>query len=293
MIRLAIIRNPRSTRNWGRKPRYDCAEPQSPEELPPMLEAMRAGGVELLVIDGGDGTVRDVVTELAAMGWGVRLAVVPSGKINLIAGDVGTRLDRIVGTAGLGWDGFSIERRPLIRLDRAGFRPAFGMFLGACAFTAGWRLANNHLHPRGVVSGPAIAAALAMTLMKDRRKLAQSMSISVDDGEPVAGSHFLVLATTLEKLALGLWPFWPDANAGGVHWLDIQAPPRGLLAALPALARGKPTARMLDSGYRGGNARTMALRTDAPVILDGEAFHAGPDGLITLSAGPMIEFARP
>jgi diacylglycerol kinase family enzyme len=293
MIRLAIIRNPRSARNLGRRSRYDCAEPTSPQELARMLEAMRVAGVDLLVIDGGDGTVRDVLTELAAMAWGPRLAVVPSGKINLIAGDVGARLDHVVGAAEFGWGGFSVERRPLIRLERAGQRPAFGMFLGACAFTAGWQLANNHLHPRGVVSGPAIAAALAMTLMRDRRKLAQTMSIAVDDCQLKTDSHFLLLVTTLERLALGLWPFWPDGNAGGLHWLEIEAPPRRLLASLHALARGKPSRRMLESGYHGGDAQRIVLRTEAPVILDGEAFHAGPDGQITLSSGPVMEFARP
>ncbi|HSV28139.1 MAG TPA: diacylglycerol kinase family protein [Candidatus Omnitrophota bacterium] len=297
MIRLAVIRNPMSRRNQGRPgPGLPFVhQPASPAELAATLARLRDDDTELLAVDGGDGTVREVVTGLVALRWGPRLAILPSGKINLVAGDVGARgLGDIVAAAEDGWDGFAIERRQLLRLDRTGAPPTFGMFLGAAAFTAGWRLANRHLHPRGITSGAAVAAALALTLAGSPGRLSKGVDMEVAiDGHPApAGRRFLVLATTLDRLALGLWPFWEE-GVGGLHVLDIAAPPRRLFAALPALARGRPRPWMREAGYRSGNATSMTIRSDAPVILDGEPFEPGPDRVFRLSAGPVMEFAHP
>src|SRR3546814_8231468 len=59
------------------------------------LERFAAEGVDLLVVDGGDGTVRDVISAApAAFGDRMpRMAILPSGKTNALALDLGVPLD--------------------------------------------------------------------------------------------------------------------------------------------------------------------------------------------------------
>lgn len=309
IIRAGVIRNPGSARNArtraslsgdARALGLDYAEPATIEELSQVLDHYLDREVSLLAVDGGDGTVREVMTQLLSRPSPppLRLAIMPAGKINLIARDVGWEsagpgaLARLALAARHGGDGLRLERRAALRLDRQHVSPLYGMFLGAGAFTAAWRLANDELHPRGVLSAPAVAAAFALTLAQTLRHdgadllAGEKMALDGEDG-----SRFLFLCTTLEKLMMGVWPFWE--RGGGMHYLRVDAPPKRLRRAMLPLLRGRPQPWMPASGYGSGRAGRLEIRLGAPVILDGEAFAPGADGRILLSPGPQLEFLRP
>lgn len=296
-MRLGVIRNPLSRRNAaGGRPALPLptAEPRGIAALHHALAAFRADGVHTVAIDGGDGTVREVMTALVALDWRPRLVILPAGKINLIAGDVGCARPCADHLARLAGGPARTRRRRLLRLDHGG-GTSFGMLLGAAGFRLAWEMANRHLHPHGLASRAAVAAALAWSLAgAGRGALAEGepMRVSLGQDAPVAGNRFLLLATTLDRLMLGLWPFW-DSGGTGLRLLDVAAPPRRLLAALPALVRGRPAPWMAAAGYRSGRAEQVELEMRGPAILDGEPFFPGADGRLTLSLGPEMEFLRP
>src|SRR5688500_19870745 len=107
--RIALISNPKSTGNIAQLPliRAFCAEHPNifhyeVEEADQIGEAMRTiARIEpaVLAINGGDGTVQAVLTELhngGHFGAGAPpVAVLPSGKTNLIALDLGARGDPV------------------------------------------------------------------------------------------------------------------------------------------------------------------------------------------------------
>ena len=103
--------------------------------------------------------------------------------------------------------------------------------------------------------------------------------------------RFLLLATTLDRLMLGLRPFWGDGR-GAVRWLDVQAPPRRLAAALWAGGRGRPEPWMAAAGYNSGRAERLRVAMDEPFVLDGEVFEPGPGGVL-LSAPDRVAFVSP
>mgnify|MGYP000872868426 CR=1 FL=1 len=309
-IPFAVIRNPRSGGNRGADGRahviaralgMTLAEPDTPAALDTALRRFRADGVGLLGIDGGDGTVREVASALSRMAWTPRLAVVPSGRINLIARDVGLRrggeagLRQVAVLARERGEAIRVERRRLLRLDRAGKPPLFGMFAGAAAFTDACRVTNTHIHPRGLGGQAAIAAGIAAALARaaaGRGTDGLPMRVAVDAAAPIDGRRFLLLATTLDRLPLGLWPFWAE-GAGAVHLLDVAAPPRALPRALLPLMVGWKRPWMSGAGYRSRDADAVELELSEPLVLDGEEFPPGADGRIRLSAGPEMEFVRP
>lgn len=297
-MRIGLIRNPRAYRNVAARrpaPALPTAEPRDVAELHRALMGFRADDVRLLAVDGGDGTLREVMTALVALDWSPRLAVVPSGKVNLIARDVGFVRPRADYLARLAGGPAQLCRRRLLRLDHGG-GTSYGMLLGGAGFRLAWETANRRLHPHGLVSRGAVAAALTLALVQAMAggtvAAGEPMRIRLDEGEPVVGNRFLLLATTLERLMLGLWPFWGTGTAG-LHLLDVAAPPHRLPAALPRLARGRPAPWMEAAGYRSARVGRVELQVAAPVILDGEPFFPAADGRLVLSLGPEMAFVRP
>jgi len=310
--RIGIVTNPLSRAlRQGRHPLGAAAAglpraaPATPGALRDALSAFAADGVDLLAVQGGDGTLREVLTALPhAFGdTPPAIALLATGNTNLAA--------RVLGGAGPGEAGLAALRRaaedgrlrprpvPVLEVARPGLDapPMRGFLLGAGAFTAAKRLADGRLHRGGIHEGLAVLLALAGTAARALAqrghplRLGSEMALSVDGGEARAGRRFLVLATPLDRLMLGLWPFW-ERGEGPLRWLDVAAPPQRLAAALLAARRGRPRPWMPEAGYASGRARQVALRLDVPFVLDGELFEPGPEGLL-LSAAATVPFVAP
>ncbi|MGI9507500.1 MAG: diacylglycerol/lipid kinase family protein, partial [Geminicoccaceae bacterium] len=149
MQRLAVISNPRSQRNRqgalaAVKHVVDghahvCHEELSDfAELGAIIERSVADGVEVIAVNGGDGTVQAVLTELGRRdlnGSAPKLAVLAGGMTNVIAKDVGIDgppekgLRRLLVSLTSGSQACAAATRPLIGLAlRPDEPPVYGMF---------------------------------------------------------------------------------------------------------------------------------------------------------------------
>lgn len=257
-----------------------------------------------MVIDGGDGTVREVMTALAGV-FGANqpaLAVMPSGNTNLIVGDTG---GIPVGRAGLEHLLHALAgERPLREIWRpaldvtwpdAPARRVRGMLFGAAAFTHGVALANQSLSPIGIHHRSAVALSVAVMLRRAlfggfRRHLlaGEEMVVRTDGGREVGGRHFLVMVTPLDRLVFGLWPF-AETGDGPLHWLDVTAPPRHLLRVAAAALHGRTPRRLAEYGHGSGRTTEVVLRSAHPFVVDGDRFE--PNGAdVRLSASPPLRF---
>ena len=314
--RAAIIGNPLSRAGRESRARFGAsaaglprAEPASRGELRDALRGFAARGVDLLAVQGGDGTLREVLTALPdAFGDDPpEIAVLAAGKTNLAA--------RVLGSAGMGEAALTrlldaaergtLKRRllPVLEVSRPGLDvvesapPLRGLLFGAAAFTEGKLLAERRLHRHSVHDAAAVALALAGIALRtglDRGHALRAgvpMAVAPDDRPKREGRRFLLLATTLDRLMLGLRPFWGEGR-GAVRWLDVLAPPRRLAAALWAGARGRPRSWMPAAGYLSGRAERLRIALDGPFVLDGEVFEPGPGGLL-LSAPDRVAFVSP
>ena len=314
MTRLAIISNPLSDGNSGRKgipvnadravtrPDTLFAAPAALDELPAVLHGFAEAGVEMLAIDGGDGTVRDVVSLLPwtfGDAWPT-LAILPSGKTNVIARDVGGFGH---GAAGMAHLFARLDNKPIRFAERPCLdvswtddghqHTALGFVLGAGVYSYATQMAGTWSHDRGVKQGRAVALVIARLLAKWRRGDAREgiadLSVTPENEIPAPPEpHFLALTTSLDRLMLGLWPFPKDGD-GGLHWLAMTAPPQHLIRDLWRAWRGKVT---LGEGIRGGRAETLELRLSEPFVLDGELYHPGADGVV-VRTGPTLRFLAP
>lgn len=264
-------------------------------------------GVTDLVIDGGDGTVIAAISAALQAGTFAvppRFIVVPSGTTNLIAERIGTRgprnsvIDRLLAATTNSLEAQTLSHAPM-QVDRGeGLPRLHGFLLGAAAFRTGTLLTQRSLGNLGFVRNAAIAAGIAASAWRaawgaDRKAFLAGEPLAVDvDGRRLPGERqFLVLVSTLDRLTMGLRPFWGD-GAGPLRWLSIVAPPRDLLKALPRVLLGRPGAWMQDAGYRSGRVAKLHLSTTQPFVLDGEIVVPGRTGQVEISPGPLLRFLR-
>ena len=105
MSRLGVISNPVSDGNRGHPaiagfaashPELIFAAPPAVAALPDVLADFARRGVDVLGVDGGDGTLRDVLTALPRgydANWPA-IAMLPSGKTKLVAFGVSQKAAR-------------------------------------------------------------------------------------------------------------------------------------------------------------------------------------------------------
>src|SRR3546814_1472026 len=135
------------------------------------------GSRRVVAINGGDGTGQAALTELYSGGhFGGSpppVAVLPNGKTNLIALDLGAEgdpikaLERVVELVESGRIEDHVIERQLIALDRGGARPVLGMFLGAAYLAAVMLYCRHRIYPLGLPN--AISHFLAAIDLKSTR----------------------------------------------------------------------------------------------------------------------------
>lgn len=301
--RIGVIHNVRARRNIARHPPLvvagcEHAMPRSHAELHDVLGSFAAREIDTLIIDGGDGTVRDVMSAAprhfpAAL---PRLAIVPSGKTNALALDLGiparwTPEDAVRAIA----EGHVRERAP-IEVARHGAVHADlrGFIFGAGAFARATTLAQT-THRFGAFNGLAvglsIAAAIGQTLLggwDNSWRRGEWMLVARNGGGAIDGAQYMVLASTLRQMPLGIKPF--GAAREGLKMLRVEAAPRRVVAALPALLGGGSRDWLREAGYHREEATRIDLSLDGGFVLDGETFSGGD---LTLREGAPVRFVVP
>ncbi|MFV0625286.1 diacylglycerol/lipid kinase family protein [Sphingomonas sp. ac-8] len=306
--RTGIISNSRSHRNRTRGTESVTAPADTadlfyrgPRTLPALAQTLREfrdAGIELLVVDGGDGTVRDVLTCAHGIFAGKlpRIAVVPSGKTNALALDLGLPADWSVQDAlEASVHGRTAARSPVEILRGDAVQPELcGFLFGAGAFVRATELAQR-THTAGAFNSFAVGLSLfwgiAQTLFGGHAndwRAGAPMRLQLDDATPAERNFYILFSSTLERLPLKLKPFGPVR--AGLKVLAVDAPPKHLARAVPALLRGSQAAWLETAGYRRHDVGAFTLTLDGGFILDGELYEGGT---LTVRQGTPLQFVTP
>jgi hypothetical protein len=228
--RIGLLSNPKSTGNIAQLSRIRayCAdlpdifhyEVEHVEQIGDALRSIARVRPKMLVINGGDGTVQASLTEICNGGhFGDKpppMAVLPSGKTNLIALDLGIQgdpvatLERLVELA-QGDLSEHIVARELIALRKDGSeRPVIGMFLGGAGLADTMLYCRHKIYPLGLpnaISHVLTAVAVLFQLLFGLRASflppkAAPLQVSTGRAESLTGRFTLLIVTTLEKLLL-------------------------------------------------------------------------------------------
>ncbi len=320
--RIALLSNPKSTGNLAQLPRIReyCADHPDifhyeVEHAHQIGEAMRTIArvrPKVLAINGGDGTVQAALTELYNGGhFGDSpppVAVLPSGKTNLIALDLGARgdpietLEKLIALAQSDLAPYTVAREMIaLRHGVPGKdqRPVIGMFLGGAGLADTMLYCRDKIYPLGLPNGLAHAITAVALLLKIFFKAKasflppdfQPMAVSVrEHGESLTGRFSLLAVTTLEKLLLS--GELGGGRAGALKLLAIEEKPSSLIRAFAASLRGKlGTTKVRGVHFEQADEITIEAEY-SPVILDGETFRVEPGRPINLRPALPLSFVR-
>lgn len=317
MACVALLSNPRSTGNRALLPRVRayCArhpdvfhyEVEEFDQIPDAMRTIARVSPKVIVINGGDGSVQAALTELhGGKYFGETpppVAVLPNGKTNLIALDLGAQgdpleaLERIVALAQSDLAPHIVQRELIALSDGHDSRPVLGMFLGGAGLADSILFCRDKVYPLGLPNGlshvlTAMAVIVSVILGIRTAFLPPRPSpvrVSLKRGGQFSGRYTLLIVTTLERLLLG-----SRTEKGGGH-LKLMAVEQGfgtLFMAVMASIRGRLGPNRLKGVHieQGDEIEIEGERSN--IILDGELFQTSAGNPIVLRTTAPVPFLR-
>ena len=307
---IGIVTNPNSRRN-RRNPeqlrrlgyilgqeadRHEMT--QQPEDIRRVAEHFRSKGVEVLALNGGDGTNHVTLTTFIDV-YGDEplplIAFLRGGTMNTISNAVG-----IKGTPGRillevsekyhTGQAFEVKERDILRVDYDGHHH-YGFIFGN-GLIANYLDAYYDTPSRG---GPVAAFSVLMQGIGSalvggpfaKRLFQPFRALVTVDGEPwTDGESCAVVAATIEQIGLGFRPFIRcREKPGAFHLLAVKTSALGFGLQLPRIRLGMPVDPALVPSIV---AHEAVFTADTPIsfTIDGDMHRAvGP---LRLSAGPRL-----
>lgn len=281
---------------------------QTPEEVAAAVVDCAGRHVDVIAVNGGDGTIQAVLTALLhrqVFEHMPLLALLRSGTDSVIPADVGLRGTREKGLRKLlNWtrarDGSNvIVKRSIMRVQPAPDQePRYGMIFGAAIVYQATQFCHRRIHSLGLRGGLAPGLTMArflLAVLSKNRKYVRPVPITIelDHNQPQQHDYLVVVISTLERLFLGIDPFW-GAGTGPLRFSAVAARPKHLLRAMPALMRGRTHRHATpQNGYYSKNAEKIELTMDTQFTLDGQIYKPDPQlGPVVVENGGQASFLR-
>jgi diacylglycerol kinase (ATP) len=135
-----------------------------------------------------------------------------------------------------------------------------------------------------------VGSLFARHLLRRGPLTPDSIRVRFDDEGPITGEFLVLFVTTLDKMALGMRPFWDDRPAP-LRFTSVDFAHQHLLRAVPSFLRGKPNGVLKpENGYSSRNAHCIELELETGCMLDGEVVEPQPGTPIRLTAEQSVQF---
>jgi diacylglycerol kinase family enzyme len=319
-VRIGLLNNLRAGRNDAqvgrllrflkRHPEVAHVETESAGAVPEALAELFSHEIDVLVVNGGDGTLQHALTEILGSdefrGQVPMIAPLKGGRTNMTAGDLGTHRDATRGLANLinAAKGGELEKRIVKRqVLRVQYGPRrdvlYGMFFGVGMIHRAIELTHrlfDRKGTQGAVGATLVTANLIAraALLKDRDGVLSPDKVQVMlDGELVDGGEYsLMISSTLHRLFSGMRPFW-GTGSGGVRFTSVRTGAHQLGRAAPGILAGRPGPVVREqNGYLSRNAKRVELRLDCGFTVDGELVAPDPGRIVSVTADDTVRFVR-
>lgn len=307
------MNNPRARRNLARpgiarrlRERLadggEVLDASTPDELARAVERFRAARIDVLGVNGGDGTGHCVLTAFVrAYGQEPlpRLLLLRGGAMNTIARGSGVRggperiLREVLARVRQGAP-LRTRERDLLRITADDREPIYGFIFGT-----GIVVAFLEAYYRMALPSPAAAAILmaraagsALVNGEFARSIARRefLRVATDGDEWPDGSYLALVAGSTPDIGFGFKPFARcDEQPGFFHAVGIVGSLPELALAVPRLRRGAPWRRRVAQDEL---ARKLVVQAErSRFTVDGDLYAS--ERRVTVETGPGVEIIVP
>lgn len=262
----------------------------SAHELDAVLKGFAKQPIDILAINGGDGTFDAVISCALNQRYFTTMPAIvllPGGTANMLVGDIGTRgsLPKLVKRLCERPHAYLSQRsscqRDLLRVHaHPNAQPTYGMCFSAGIITQGIAYAQQHIHALGIKEmGPILATARVFWgLMRKEPRFSRPISVAlkIDHGTwSATDTNTVVVISSLQRLLFGLTPFWGQGN-GRLQLMRVRHGARYWFRVFLSWLLWRRNSRHLTqkNGYYSCNADCIELRFDGDFSMDGECYQA-------------------
>ena len=232
-----------------------------------MAEKAAVSGADLVIVCGGDGTVREVCAELA--GTGIPVGIIPAGTGNLLARnlDVPLYLRSAIDVALNGQD----RAIDLVKVGGDGMEDTHFMVMAGMGFDAAIMEGVNEEIKKKIGWVAYVISGLRSLMFPAIR-----IEVQIDDEEPTVHRARTVLVGNVGFLQAGM-PLLPDAAIDDGVLDVVILHPKKFLSWIPlavrVLAKSATVDELIDR--RTGARVRIKASTDTPRQLDGDSIGLG------------------
>ncbi len=308
-MRAALISNPHSARNRRHLGDIDAQLrgrvihriTQDMGDLSRIVAELADAGVDFIGINGGDGTVHQVLTHMQAIGalaTPPRLALLPGGSTNMTSRDInGLTLSLPQGVSAFlrAVDGnAAVTQRKAIRIARGSSPAQIGFCFGMGAIIRGIEFCHERIFSLGIrrewASGAALVRA-AWGIARREAVFSEGIDLTASwDNESRQGRSSIFLVSTLDHLFLGIRPFWGTGSGTlSSTWVDENA--HRFFRTLPALLRGDADRLHEEDGYTSRRAESVEVSGGAQYTIDGDIY-ANDFGHLRIDSTVALDIAK-
>lgn len=251
---------------------------KSTADLSRLFKDSASTGLQHLIIEGGDGTVRTVLSALLNTYDKTQMlpaiSILPRGTTNQIARNLGVKKPADLTAVFNGK--FQSISVPMVKIKSKALETQYGFLFSTGALPHVSRFTQDKINSKGVGGGTAVVGAVLKAVTSDKAalmppnkhrlkgKTSHKVQTIINHNGPVLGT----LMTTLPTLMMGLDPFWGEEDAPlRVTWAEAESAKLGRTVA--GVWAGRKRNRAVD-GYHSHNVNKLSLRTKAPATLDGD-----------------------
>ena len=307
------MNNPTSRRN-RRRPRTvrrlraalgddgEVRDASTPDELARALDAFRKEDVDLLGVNGGDGTIHYVLTA-AIRAWGgarlPRLLLLPGGAMNTVARGTGVHggperaLREVLIRRRHGFPLRTVER-DLLRVSADRAPPSYGFIFGTGSIVsfleAYYATGRPSPATAALLVGRGVASALVNGRFAGALTRRERLRVSTDGDDWPDGSYLALAAASTPDVGFGFLAFARCLEQPGFfHVVGVTGSLPQLALSVPRIRRGAPWRRRLAQDEV---SRALLLEGDAPrFTVDGDLY--GAERAISVETGPAVEIVVP
>jgi diacylglycerol kinase family enzyme len=310
---IGIVNNPRSQRNRrdpaiARRLREqlgddgEVLDASTPEELGRAVERFRAARMDVLGVNGGDGTGHYVLTAFARAYGDERLPpilLLRGGAMNTVAHGHGIRggPERILHDVLVRRrHGFPLRTvaRDLLRVRADGGAPRYGFIFGTGVIVAFleayYATGRPSIGMAALLMARAVASAVVGGSFAEALTRRERLRVATDGDEWPDGSYLAIGAASTPDIGFGFLAFHRCAEQPGFfHAVGVTGTAVRLALAMPRLRLGRPWRRQLAQDEV---ARELVIEGDGPrFTIDGDLYPA--ERTVRVETGPAVEIVLP